>query len=132
MRKIVKNVLVFSSYFVYEILFVYLLIALGINYTSFSYTQKINCIFIINILYICFLVFMYRKELKQDLLDFKENYKKYLIKYFSQQKRDPSLYNAFKLLNDKFKINNFNIGLFSLSKLIITLFKFYCQIKKEI
>lgn len=83
MRKIIKNVLVFSSYFVYEYIFIYLIIALGIKYNTFGYNQRVNCILIINIVYIAFLIFMYRKELKKDIIDFKENYKNYLSKYIS-------------------------------------------------
>lgn len=81
MKKIIKNVLVFASYFIYEYIFILLLKYFGINYSDFSYSNKVLTLFSFNLIFIIIIIFMYRSELKIDLKDFKSNYKDYLSKY---------------------------------------------------
>ncbi len=81
MKKILKNILIFISYFIFDITIKAIISLLGINYMSFNYDQKMLTTFIISILYLLIILFLYRKELFIDLKDFKNNYKKYISKY---------------------------------------------------
>lgn len=81
MKKIAKNISIFSSYFIYEYAFIFILIGLNINYYNFSYKNKLISLSIINFVYLIFLLFMYKSELKDDKIDFKNNYKKYINDY---------------------------------------------------
>ena len=81
MKKIIKNILIFISYFVYEYLFIAILEAFGINYSNLKYNNKVLLVFTFYVIYLLFIIFMYRKELIEDIHDFKKNYKKYLNKY---------------------------------------------------
>ena len=80
MMKILKNIFIFISYFIYEYLFLALLEKYGINYKNLNYSNKVLIVFIINLIFMIFLLIMYRKEIKKDILDFKTNYKTYLSK----------------------------------------------------
>lgn len=81
MKKILKNILIFISYFIFDITIKAIISLLGINYMSFNYDQKMLTTFIISIFYLLIILFLYKKELFIDLKDFKNNYKKYLSKY---------------------------------------------------
>lgn len=81
MKKILKNILIFISYFIFDITIKAIISLLGINYMSFNYDQKMLTTFIISIFYLLIILFLYRKELFIDLKDFKNNYKKYISKY---------------------------------------------------
>lgn len=78
MKKILKNILIFLSYFIYDILFKAILYAFNINYYTLDIKNKIIYTIIIGVIYILILIFLYRKELKEELKDYKDNYKKYL------------------------------------------------------
>lgn len=78
MKKIIKNILIFVSYFIYDITFKAILYAFNINYFNLEMNQKIICTSIIEIIYVLILFFLYKKELKNELKDYKNNYKKYL------------------------------------------------------
>lgn len=80
MKKILKNILIFISYFIYDILIKVLLYACNINYYALDLKYKVITTFLIEITYIILIIILFRKELKQDLIDFKNNYKKYLSK----------------------------------------------------
>ena len=82
-KRIFTNIFMFFSYFIYEILFIYLLYRFRINYYEFSFSKKVLTIFIMNLIYQVFLIIVYRKELKKDLIDFKKNFKKYIKSNFS-------------------------------------------------
>ncbi len=81
MKNIIKNVLIFISYFIYEYVFIALLSCFNIDYYSFSYSNKVLTLFIFYLIYIGFIIVMYKDEIKKDFIDFKNNYKQYLSKY---------------------------------------------------
>ncbi len=80
MKRIIKNLLVFVSYFVYEYVVIILLDYFGIDYPKLDYTKKVAIIFAINVLFMLFIFLIYKKELSKDINDFKVNYKEYLSK----------------------------------------------------
>lgn len=81
MKKIIKNILIFISYFIYEYLFIYILDYFGIHFSNFEYANKVITMFIFNLIFILLIIMIYKKELLIDLKDFKINYKQYLSKY---------------------------------------------------
>ena len=81
MKKIIKNISIFSSYFLYEYIFIYLFMILNINFYNLDYKYRIYLLLGMNILFVIFLFFMFRKELKMDINDFKKNYKEYIKNY---------------------------------------------------
>ena len=81
-RKILINIFVFLSYFVYQYLFVFIMAYMNINYFKLSINNKYLCNFIFNSIYILILLFIYRKELKEEAKDYKKNYSNYIKKYF--------------------------------------------------
>ena len=81
-RKILINIFVFLSYFVYQYLFVFIMAFMNIDYFKLSINNKYLCNFIFNSIYILILLFIYRKELKEEAKDYKENYSNYIKKYF--------------------------------------------------
>lgn len=81
MRKIFKNLFVFISYFLYEYLFIELLLRFGIDYNTLSIKHKILTLLSINLIYMFIIYFLYRKELNKDLDDFTENGAGYFNKY---------------------------------------------------
>ena len=82
MKKILKNILIFISYLLYEYIFIIILNYFGINYSSLSIKNKFIIILTTNILFCIFLFFAYKKEIKEDFDNYKKNYKEYLSKYF--------------------------------------------------
>lgn len=81
MKKIIKNLLILLSYFLYEAIVLIIINALGIDVSKLNFIQKNIYLFIIDIIYLVSLVFIYRKELKEDFKDFKENGSGYIFKY---------------------------------------------------
>ena len=81
MKNITKQIGIFLSYFFYEFIMITILALFNINYFTLNYMTKIYITCITNALYMIFLIFMYKKELKEDIQDFKKNYKSYLLKY---------------------------------------------------
>ena len=80
MKKILKNILIFISYFIYNLMFKGILSLFNINYYSFNTNQRIIYTIVSTFIYILILIFVYRKELKEEIIDFKNNFKKYLPK----------------------------------------------------
>lgn len=80
MKKILKNILIFISYFIYNLMFKDILSLFNINYYSFNTNQRIIYTIVSSFIYILILIFAYRKELKEEIIDFKNNFKKYLPK----------------------------------------------------
>ena len=78
MKKTLKNILIFISYFIYEAIFYIILNSFNIKYSNLSMKDNITLSIIFDSIYILFLIFIYRKELKEELKDFKTNYKKYI------------------------------------------------------
>lgn len=82
MKKYFINILTFLLYFIYFELIVMLINCLGFNYNNFSYNKKVLLLFISNFLFMIYLLIIYRLELKDDLKDYKKNFKDYINKYF--------------------------------------------------
>lgn len=80
-KNIIKNILIFLAYFIYEYLIIILLKYLGFNFYEMGITKRIIILVGSNICFISLLLFIYRKELIKDIKDFKENYKDYIPKY---------------------------------------------------
>ena len=80
MKKISKNLLIFISYFIYSIFFKVLLYAFNINYNALSINQRVIFTIITSIIYMVGVTFIYRKELKEEIKDFKTNFKTHLSK----------------------------------------------------
>lgn len=81
MKKIIKNLLILLSYFLYEAIVLIIINALDIDVSKLNFIQKNIYLFVIDIIYLVSLVFIYRKELKEDFKDFKENGAGYIFKY---------------------------------------------------
>ena len=81
MKKKIKNLLILLSYFLYEAIVLIIINALGIDVSKLNFIQKNIYLFVIDIIYLVSLVFIYRKELKEDFKDFKENGSGYIFKY---------------------------------------------------
>lgn len=81
MKKIIKNLLILLSYFLYEAIILIIINALGIDISKLNFIQKNIYLFVVDIIYLISLVFIYRKELKEDFKDFKENGSGYIFKY---------------------------------------------------
>lgn len=82
MKKYFINILTFLLYFIYFELIVMLINYLGFNYNNFSYNKKVLLLFISNFLFMIYLLIIYKRELKDDLKDYKKNFKGYINKYF--------------------------------------------------
>ena len=80
MKNMFKNLLIFISYFVYNTFFKVIMYSFGLNYNNLSINQRVIFTIISGIIYIGILTFLYRKELKEELKDFKTNYKSHLSK----------------------------------------------------
>lgn len=81
MKKIIKNILVFLSYFIYDSFFKSILLFFNINYNNLDTNYKVLISMILNIIYIIILILIYKNELKEEFKLFKEKYKEYLSKY---------------------------------------------------
>lgn len=81
MKNITKYILLFLSYFFYEFIIITILALFNINYFTLNNMTRLYITCITNALYMIFLIFMYKKEFKEDVDDFKKNYKTYLLKY---------------------------------------------------
>ena len=81
MKKVLKNLLIFISYFIYITLIKGILFVFNINYYNMDIKYKILTTILIQITYIVFIIILYRKELKEDIKKFKENYKKDIYNY---------------------------------------------------
>ena len=80
MKRIFKSLLIFLSYFVYDLFFKAILYSLNIDFYSLSIKNKLILSIIFYIIYILTLIFIYRKELREEIKDFKTYYKNYLSK----------------------------------------------------
>ena len=78
MKRILKYLLVFISYFIYDIIIKYIAHLFNINYYNLDIKNKIIFTIISSVLYLLAIIIFYRKELLEEIKDFKNNYKKYL------------------------------------------------------
>ena len=82
MKRIFKYTLIFISYFIYNILCKAILYAFNINYYNLDNNHKILTTFLIELLYFVIIIYIYRKDLKEEIIDFKNKFKEYIPKYF--------------------------------------------------
>lgn len=68
-KKLIINSLIFLSYFIYQYIALIIIFIIGIKLNTNM--DKITYLLIINIIYLLFVVFIYRKELIGDLKEFK-------------------------------------------------------------
>ena len=73
-EKILKNISVFISYFLYANVFLALLLLMNFDIYKMDITKRILVLLGIDIVYMIILFFVYRKEIIKDLKDFKANY----------------------------------------------------------
>lgn len=81
-KTIIKNSLIFLSYFFYQLLVFFIVSLFNINVKNFSFVQKNIYLFITDLIYLIILVYLYKDELKSDLSKFKKNGDKLITKYF--------------------------------------------------
>lgn len=79
--KIFKNLMMFFMYFIYEIIVAIIIYIFNININDFSNIGKTIYMITVDLIYIIFIMFMYKKEIISDLRDFKKNGLKYIGKY---------------------------------------------------
>lgn len=81
-KKDIKNIGMFFLYFIYEIIPLFILNILNINFSNWNYIQKNIYLILNNLIYLLFVVYIYRNELKHDFKDFKNKWFELLLKYF--------------------------------------------------
>lgn len=81
MKKLLKYILIFISYFIYSTLIKLILYYFNINFYSFDIKYKILITFLIELSYIIIIILLYRKELKEEIIAFKDKFKEYIPKY---------------------------------------------------
>lgn len=79
--KIFKNLLMFFMYFVYEIIVGILINIFNWNINEWSNLNKNLYLITTDLIYLIFVIIIYRKELLNNLKDFKNNGIKYLTKF---------------------------------------------------
>jgi membrane protease YdiL (CAAX protease family) len=80
MKNITKNILIFISYFIYVTLFKIILYSFGLNFNNLNMNQRVIFIMISAVIFMGIITFLYRKELLEELKDFKTNFKKHISK----------------------------------------------------
>ena len=80
MKNITKNILIFISYFIYVTLFKIILYSFGLNFNNLNMNQRVIFIIISAVIFMGIITFLYRKELLEELKDFKTNFKKHISK----------------------------------------------------
>lgn len=80
--KITMNLIAFFSYFIYEYILISAARSYNIDYFSMDKEHRVIFLTIINIIYIIFLLAIYKYQIREDLDDFKKNRVKYFKKYF--------------------------------------------------
>ncbi len=80
-KKVLKNMIIFISYFLYLNLQTLPFIILKIDYNSLNLNFKIVYLLLYEFIYICMLFFIYRKSIKDAFKDYINNFKSYIKKY---------------------------------------------------
>ena len=80
-KKIAKNIFIFFFYFFYQVIPVLVLNMLNINTSKWNNLQRNIYLISTAAIYMLFVLFIYRKELKDDLKKLKGNYIDNLSKY---------------------------------------------------
>lgn len=80
-NNLIKNIVILLSYFFYEFIIICILGILGIDISKLNFLQKNIYLFIVDGIYLIGLIWLYRKELKEEIKDFKNNGSNYILKY---------------------------------------------------
>jgi len=80
-KKIIKAMLIYISYFIYDQFLTLPLSLVGIDYNGMSLVSRAIYVLIYNLIYILILVFLYRDTFKKDLKKYIKNFKKDMPKY---------------------------------------------------
>ena len=77
MIQMIKNLVVFSYYFIYVDLFLAIFTIVGFDFYALDATTRVAIWLAIDALFMVFLYLLYRKDIKTDFKDYKKNYKSY-------------------------------------------------------
>ncbi len=80
-RIVIKNIFIFCFYFIYEIIPLYILKLFNINSSSLSSLNKNIYLISTSIIYLVFIIFMYKDELKFDFNKLKGKFIDNIVKY---------------------------------------------------
>ena len=80
-KRITKNVFMFLFYFIYKIIPILILNLININTSTWNNLQKNIYLISTGVIYLLFVLFIYRKELKDDFIKLKGNYLNDLSKF---------------------------------------------------
>ena len=80
-KAVIKNVFMFCFYFIYEIIPLYILKLFNIDSSSLSSLNKNIYLISTSIIYLIFVIFMYKKELKIDFNKLKGKFIDNIVKY---------------------------------------------------
>jgi uncharacterized protein len=80
MKKIIKSIVVFLSYFLFSYLEFIPFYIFNIDYKNLPHNIKVIYLIVINTLFMLGIIYLYWNELKIYIKDFKNNWKKYLDK----------------------------------------------------
>lgn len=72
--RIIKNISMFVFYFIYEIIPMIILSLLNVNTSTWNNLEKNIYLISTKLIYLLFVIYIYRKELKEDLSKLKGNY----------------------------------------------------------
>lgn len=84
-KEIIKFILIFLLYLLYSDIIIIILTKLGVNIKVLPNNLKIAIMFLINLSLMIMLFIFYRKSIKENLKDFKSNFKTYIkdnFKYY--------------------------------------------------
>lgn len=80
-KKILKNIIMFFMFFIWQIIPIIFLNILGINPSNFNIIQKNLYLILSYLSYLIIVILIYYKELMIDFKKYKENFKKIFMKY---------------------------------------------------
>lgn len=81
-NRVVKGLLVLFSYFAFQVLQILPIVIFNIDFDKLNIIFQSTYLIFTQALYLAFLIFMYRNDLKKNWKDFKKNHKKYFKDYF--------------------------------------------------
>lgn len=79
---ILKSIAVLSFYFLYSNIFIFILMLLGVNFENINKNTLVIISFVIDISLALSLYFIYKKDLKEEFIVFKNNWKEFITKNF--------------------------------------------------
>lgn len=80
-KKILINILIFGAYISFTYIFELLTLIFKIDFTNLKFIYKVIFIYLLEMIPLVFMVFVFRKDLKEKFKSFKENIMDYADKY---------------------------------------------------